>query len=65
MSNLTCQLREAAVLLGGKGKCLGIGEVDFRRVLRDADLPLTESDTRRIFAHFEVRAGGHREAAAV
>lgn len=58
MANLTCRLREAAVMLGGKGDCQGVGEIDFRRALRDADLPLTESDTRRIFAHFEVCSRG-------
>lgn len=41
-------------MLGGRGSCQGVGEIDFRRALRDADLPLTESDSRRIFAHFEV-----------
>lgn len=45
-------------MLGGKDKCQGVGEIDFRRALRDAELPLTESDTRRIFAHFEVCAPG-------
>lgn len=33
----------------------GLGEVDFRRALREIDLPLTESDARRLFMHFEVR----------
>lgn len=45
-------------MLGGRGNCQGVGEIDFRRALRDADLPLTESDTRRIFAHFEVCVRG-------
>lgn len=51
------RLREAAVLLEIKGKesCYGVGEVDLRRALREANLPLTESDIRRIFSHFEVR----------
>lgn len=54
MANITGRLRETAVMLGGSGNCHGVGEVDFRRALREADLPLTESDTRRVFAHFEV-----------
>lgn len=57
-ANLTCRLREAAVMLGNRDNCQGVGEIDFRRALRNADLPLTESDTRRIFAHFEVRVFG-------
>lgn len=54
IESLTGRLREAAVMLGGDGNCHGVGEVDFRRALREADLPVTESDTRRMFAHFEV-----------
>lgn len=54
MENLTRRLREAAVVLGGNGNCHGVGEVDFRRVFREAKLPLTESDTRQMFEHFEV-----------
>lgn len=34
--------------------CLGVGEVDFRRALKEIHLPLTESDARRLFTHFEV-----------
>lgn len=56
MESFTGRLREAAVMLSGSGNCHGVGEVDFRRALRETDLPLTESDTRQMFAHFEVSA---------
>lgn len=55
MADLARRLREATCAFGSRGTCGGVGEVDFRHAMRMADLPLTESDTRRIFAHFEVR----------
>lgn len=57
MANFMRRLREASVLLDIKGteSFYGVGEVDLRRALRQANLPLTESDIRRIFSHFEVR----------
>ncbi|CAM9380713.1 unnamed protein product, partial [Ectocarpus sp. 12 AP-2014] len=60
MANLMRRLREAAVLLEIKGKesCYGVGEVDLRRALREANLPLTEPDIRRIFSHFEMGQSG-------
>lgn len=60
IESLIGRLREAAVVLGGNGNCHGVGEVDFRRALREAGLPLTESDTRRMFAHFEVCVCGQQ-----
>lgn len=60
IANLNRRLREVAVSFGSKtkGDYHGVGEVDFRQALREADVPLTESDIRRVFAHFEVRLLG-------
>ncbi|CAM9464665.1 unnamed protein product, partial [Hapterophycus canaliculatus] len=60
MAILTRRLREAAVSFGGKimANNQGIGEVDFRQALREARVPLTESDIRRVFTHFEVGQSG-------
>lgn len=57
MANLTRRLRGAAVPFSSKAKDKyhGIGEVDFRQAIREADVPLTESDIRRVFGHFQVR----------
>lgn len=54
-NHVTRRLRESAVAYGGKDCHIGVREVDFRNAIREAGVPLTESDTRRIFEHFEVR----------
>lgn len=58
-NHLTRRLRESAVAYGGKDCHIGVREVDFRNAIREAGVPLTESDTRRIFEHFEVRTASH------
>lgn len=54
MASVARRLRESTATFGQGIRCTGVEEVDFRRILREATLPLTESDIRRIFAHFEV-----------
>ena len=55
MASLCRHLWEAAITVVFAGeRAKVVKEVDFRRALREANLPLTESDIRRIFSHFEV-----------
>ena len=55
MSKLAQRLREATASFGTTGSCRGVDAGDFRQAMRETELPFTEADVRRIFAHFEVR----------